>query len=1628
MKKIFLFCLLFIVNSDISFSQNYNWITPNKTYLKMYLCEDGMYRIGQTDFTNAGISVAAIDPRTVKVFYKGNQIPLYFSGESDGVFGVSDYFDFYGSRNYGGITNTYDQNNTVTYTTNEYYNTYSDTSVYWIDWGGSFGTRYSISSFVSGAVYSNQYFNDALHLERDYYYSQGQNISTSDYGYLNTEKFRGEGWYWSKIGNTQTLSDTFSTSFLYNVPQTSSVKIFGYPVTRNTSVINEHSLVVKINGTTIATILSNDFNKVDTVINFSSSLLSSASVNTVSVTYGYIPNATYPTGYMNLDFIEIQYPKIFKFRNEQLSAITGVVDTTSKLFSVSGFNSGNPVNIYDIANNYKITGISNILDTLKFTGKSSGNFKIINNNITKKPFRIKQKLVPDLTSPSNGADYLVIYNKLFLSQAEQLRAYRQSKDSFRSVKAEIEDIYDIFNFGIENPIAVRNFTIYVYNNWQLPKLGYICLMGRGSLDPKKNLSTSAYSNNYIPVYGYPPSDGYFANVNSGSFFYYDMISIGRLPAYYPSEAQSMVDKIISYESQPVGNWCKTFTYITGGGTAAEQSTHQLKSNTEISTYITPSPISGEAHKIYRSDISGAQTFNIKDSIIHDFDRGVGYVNFRGHAGSHDWEVAMTDPNTLNNGTRLPLILSLTCFTGENSKSDYRGFGERFMYLNNKGAIGFIGTTGWSYSQQGNDFGTFIINSFRTDSTRRMGDLTKYANKRMSQDSISFNVRHTVNCYSLLGDPAAKLKFPVRPEFSITNSDYKVSNEFPVINDNVTISVYPKNFGLYADSCKIRFQLFKNNLLYSVKDTIRRNFAHLDTINYSFVPDSLGNYSLNVILDYGNYFPLEDKSNNVISINLPVKNTSFVALSPVNNSLIQTDSVVFSGLNPLLKTSSNSITVILQLDTSASFNSPALRTFVNKGISGVKTEFRSAVPVKINNRIHFWRTNCVINNDSTGWTQTQNFIYSNLSLKNPESEKNLTTTKIDSKPSISVLKNNSAQYSSADFSNTEFNQNGIELYDYPAEMFIRSYGSNAEEASFFSVGNNNIYIDGGLNAGINMIKVKKLTGSIVEFKNLKMTSSASSDSMVTFLNTFDSTQYLMLLNAAYSGGTVLNASAKTKLKQFGSIYCDSIHLTGYFHTWSLIGYLGANSSQANEEFDRCCSTAFNCTACDHWTESTVSRNVTFRKTSGTVSSIVGPAQSWINFSWTQTINPFSSLAFDVYGIDKNNLQTLLFSNVTTSTNTDLSSVNAYLYPKLNFVAKLSADTIYGKLSPVLNSVKVNYYVPSELTYDINTLDMTSSYIPGDEFKFNYDYKNVGSYDIPGVITNIYKKSLNSSNLILSDTMSSPIVVNDVKKYMNRFIVPDFRDSMKVYVEYKPKGQFNESYSYNNIIEFSMRSSGSMKKSITDVKVYSDGKLLSGNEYVKSKPEVMITIPYSGLSSKTELADTSKLFVKLNDVYIPFISNGIPNPAFVNHEKNNMRSGNEFTMLYYPELPDGVNRLSVIFTDNSDNTDTVSYDVIVSGELVLKDLNNFPNPMRNETNFVFEIGGGDISGNFKIKIYTVSGRLIKTLENPVNIGLNQISWDGKDDDGELVANGTYLYKLTSEGESKLETKTQKLVILR
>lgn len=1628
MKTIFLTLFLFFTVIHVN-AQNYNWITPNKTYLKLYIAEDGIYNVSYEDFVNAGITPNFINPATIKLYNKGTELPVYFQGDIDGKFTSGDFFEFYGTRNYGGVTKTYDQNNVVLWTTDEYYDNFSDTNVYWVGWDGSNGLRYSSYNYSVITPYSNQYYFHKLRLEKDTFYSQGENISANDFRFLTSEKFRGEGWFWTTLNSTQSFSDTFSLPQLYTIPQTSTLKLFAYPTNRNTLVLNEHKLEVRINGNLISTLFSNDMNRIDTSISFSSSLLSNVSVNNISVTYTFKDSLVSVSSSLKLDFFEISYPRIFKLNSNRMSTSALGIDTVSKLFSVSGFNNLNPLTILDVANNYRITNNTFIADTLKFTGKGNGNFQISNSSSLKKPFRIKQKSVPNLTSVSNGADYLLIYHKLFNSQAEQLRAYRESHDGFRSFKAEIEDIYDIFNYGIENPVAVRNFTKYVYDNWQLPKMSYICLMGRASLDPKKNQTSSSYYINYLPTYGYPPTDGYFANFYIGTFYYYPVVAIGRLPAYYPEEAQSMVDKIIAYENQQPDKWIKNYTYITGGGTTSEQNSHQSKSNSEINTYVLPYPLSGEAHKIYRSDISGNTTFDMKDSLINDINRGTAYLNFRGHAGSHDWEVTLDDPDLLSNGSKLPIILSLTCFTGENSLAYYRGFGERFVYLQNKGAIGFIGTTGWSYAQQGNDYGTHIINTVKFDTARRIGSFTKYAGKRMSVDSNSFNVRHTVNCYSLIGDPAVTLKIPKFPEFSLSSEDYKLSNDFPEVNEDVSFTLYPKNFGLFADSCKIRFELKKNNQNFITIDTIRRNFAHKDSLIFKFNIDTTGVYSITATLDAGNYYPNEIKSNNVLNISLPVKNNSFVALHPVDNSVVSGDSVEFVNLNPLVNSASNSVSIILQFDTTSTFGSAVNRTFMTKITGGVTTKIKTNIPNPVANKVYYWRTNTLINGDSAGWSGVKRFVYVSMSKSSAENDKGTRTGK-----SVEILKVSSGQYSQTDYDNTIFSSNGIQLYNYPAELFIRSFGSNAEEASFFSVGNKNVYIDGGQNGGINILKVKKLTGAILMFKNLKMNAASYNDSLVNVLNTFDSTHYLMLLNASYvPGGITLNANAKNKLKQFGSVYCDSIGLLSYFHTWSLIGYLGANSSQTSEMFDPCCRPAPGCYSCNHWTESISSKNVTFSKTSGTVSTIAGPAHSWESFSWTQTLTSNSFVKFDVYGIDKSNNQTLLLSDIQTSNFNDLSFVNAYQYPRLKFIAKLSIDTAVGTASSVLNSLKINYIKPAEITYVVNSLDFSSSYKTNQEFKFSCDYFNAGNIEIPGIITNIYKKSVNSANLLLSDTLAKPFPYNMQAKQYFKFTIPYFRDSMKTIVEFKPIGQYNDCYTYNNLLIFSMKNV-SLNSPSAGIIIYSDGSILHGGETVRQNPEIKIQIENHDNLLQSGSYQSNNLSIRLNDEVIPLNDKRIASlvSSLSNKEnkaENKAENNNGITMMFYPQLQNGQNKISVVYDDNTGYSDSAVVDVVVNTEFSVKDLYNFPNPMKSETTFIFEITGADSPGNnVRLKIYTVSGKLIREIEHPVVIGVNQILWDGKDSDGDLIANGNYFYKIIADNDEKIETQTQKLVILR
>ncbi|MBK9227110.1 MAG: hypothetical protein IPL67_08710 [Ignavibacteria bacterium] len=1620
LRSLLSIALLFVVINSSRAQSGYNWIVPNKAYLKLSVIEDALYRITKTDFTNAGVNTSTVDPRTVKVFNKGVQIPIYFEGETDGVFDNADYFDFFGTRTYGGNTKFFNQDNGLVYTKDEYYSPYSDTNVYWVEWGISNGIRYANASYTSAVPYSPDFYYDKLHFEKDRVYTQGERTDANDFRNFNNENFLGEGWYWTTMTANQFVTDTFSVKTLTPSVQNASIKLFTYPVNRTTSINNEHSIQVQVNSTFLPQVFTNDLKKIDTTQTFLSSALSSTSVNTIRVYY--FSNAAF-NGSMYFDMFEVQGPKSFKFNANTISANLNNADTSSKRFRISGFVSGNQTNIYDVVNNIRITNYTSNADTLIVTAKSNARLEIVNKAITKKPFKITQRQVPNLASTSNGADYMIVYNAMFSEQAIQLQNHRETYDNFRVFTAEIRDIYDIFNYGIENPIALRNFLKYAYDSWTLPKLNYACLIGRGSTDPKKNSTASIYYQNLVPTYGNPTTDAYFANFNYGSYFYYPKILIGRLPAYNVGDASNMVENIISYETTPPETWWKFNTFIVGGGTSSDQNTFQSLDTAIINNYVLPPPLSSEVHKIFRNDTSTTVTFNYKDSIRRDINNGTAIVNFLGHAGYENWEDGMQDPSTLANYGKFPFIMSMTCYTGKNADPTQRTFGERYVNMLNRGTVGFIGCSGWGWLISQSNMQAGMYDAIANDTLRRFGEILNRGKFELIQDSTQSTVRHTVNSYGLLGDPAVKLCIPRVPEYSISSADYKLSNTFPEINQPLTLTIYPKNFGLFSDSCKIRFTLKKNSATVSIKDTVLRPFNMQDSVRFSFKPDSLADYSIQVLLDQDNRIPNELKSNNYLTVFIPLKEVSFVPREHVNNSVLNSDSVEFAGLNPLTENVQQTAKVIVEMDTTLMFNSAVKKTFVKNNATGAVTKFKTKVPVVIPGTIYFWRTNAVVNFDSAGWTTPLVFSYNPVLYTSENALRKSNEVLADAPDTGRVIfhKTDEIQFSAVDYNNTGFTSNGILLNQFPLNLYVRSMGSSGAEASFFSVNYQNINIDGGRSPGLSMLKVKKLNGTILEYKNIRTTSGQSSDSVINFLNTFDTTHYLMALNASYVASAVaLNAAAKAKIRTFGSTKIDSFTVFGWFDSWSFIGYLGAPPLGVSEMFRKYSGSA-------GWVESNSSKSSVITKTFGTLTNYFGPAQNWKEFSWEQTLFPQSSLMFDVIGIDRNGVSSMIFSNVSSNQFVDISSIDAYQFPNMNLQAKFSIDTNTGFQSSLFNSLKVKYTPPAEIVVDKNTVVRSdTSFKPGDEMKVTISYSNAGFVNLPGTVVKVYKTSISTQNLVSTDTVYRALKIDSTVSSTHKFKIPYVKPvggKAKFYIEIIPKGNYNESYTYNNSASFSVSLNVNTSSQMVDV--FSDGQIVRSGDYVRANPELRIDLKDLA-PDRPLLFDTSQVSISLNDLVVPYFGKGDKNlKASEDKVDIDGQPGTGRSLFYNPSLLKGENKLKIVYRNEAGEENSSEYVLLVSDEMFVKDFYNFPNPMRTETSFIFDLTGADSP---RRRIYTTAGRLIKEISHTANVGFNQVLWDGRDEDGDFIANGVYLYKLVTEDDTKKETATQKLVVLR
>lgn len=178
--------------------------------------------------------------------------------------------------------------------------------------------------------------------------------------------------------------------------------------------------------------------------------------------------------------------------------------------------------------------------------------------------------------------------------------------------------------------------------------------------------------------------------------------------------------------------------------------------------------------------------------------------------------------------------------------------------------------------------------------------------------------------------------------------------------------------------------------------------------------------------------------------------------------------------------------------------------------------------------------------------------------------------------------------------------------------------------------------------------------------------------------------------------------------------------------------------------------------------------------------------------------------------------------------------------------------------------------------------------------------------------------------------------------------------------------------------------------------------------------------------------------LNDFYSPGEGNGCVNSTLANYQKGNV-------MYPFKNLKPGKHTLTFKVWDINNNSATESLDFIVKDEasyhLVVNKLLNWPNPFTDKTYIQFEHNCDDIL-DVNVQIYTITGKLVRSFSsvvssNPFMEGYRTpkqaIEWDGKDDFGDAVGKGTYIYKVfvRSQNQERCKgsaTQIEKMVLLR
>ena len=427
-----------------------------------------------------------------------------------------------------------------------------------------------------------------------------------------------------------------------------------------------------------------------------------------------------------------------------------------------------------------------------------------------------------------------------------------------------------------------------------------------------------------------------------------------------------------------------------------------------------------------------------------------------------------------------------------------------------------------------------------------------------------------------------------------------------------------------------------------------------------------------------------------------------------------------------------------------------------------------------------------------------------------------------------------------------------------------------------------------------------------------------------------------------------------------------------------------------------------------------------------STIVGPSKEWSRFIFSSTSKEVSSadvITTDVFGIDSVRNEFLIFSTNSKQIDTSLAFIDSKKYPYLRVLHSI-ADDVFNTPIQILNSqffyspVPEGAIVPTAITAYKDTVET------GEKIRLSTGFRNISdvAFDSIKVVMTVTDET-NQTKLVY-DQKRRPIAVGDSIVVDYILDTKDIKGTSSIFINFNPDFAQPEQYLFNNYQTIPL--SVTPDKTPPNLDVTFDGIRILNKDIVSAKPFIVITLKDD--SRYLALNDTSLFTIKLKlpDGTLKSVRFDGDTLKFIPASLDAVGKENAATVHYRPLLlQDGEYELIVFAKDRSNNpSGSVDYSVAfeVVNKSMISNLLNYPNPFTTSTAFVFTLTGSELPTQFRIQIMTITGKIVKEINKeelgPLRIGNNitEYKWDGRDQFGQSLANGVYLYRVVADMNGK------------